>query len=151
MLMSLRPLAAGICALAFTVGISACAETASTNKFSGESHNVAQTVSNFQTDATAEDEKKLCDNDLAATLTTKLTRLGGCQAVLKAQLHEVDALGLKIESISINGTHALAHVKSTYMGKSRISTFALVKEGTRWKISGLVGFSVAPSATSKKS
>ena len=147
----LRSLLAGICALAVAVGVSACAETASTGKFSGESHNVAQTVSNFQSDATAEDEKKLCEEDLAATLTVKLGRVGGCQAVLKAQLHEIDALGLTIESISLNGTHALAHVKSTYSGKSRISTFALVKEGTRWKISGLVGFSVAPSATSKKS
>ncbi|HXC23700.1 MAG TPA: hypothetical protein VNU28_03865 [Solirubrobacteraceae bacterium] len=151
MLTLTRPLLAGICALAFAVGLSACAETASTNNFKGESHNVAQTVSNFQTDATAEDEKKLCEDDLAATLTAKLARAGGCQAVLKTQLHEIDALGLTIESISVNGAHALAHVKSTYSGKSRISTFALVKEGTRWKISGLVGFSVAPSATSKKS
>jgi hypothetical protein len=137
MLMPLRPLVAGICALAFTVGISACAETASTNKFSGESHNVAQTVSNFQADATAEDEKKLCDNDLAATLTVKLARVGGCQAVLKAQLHEIDALGLKIESIVVNGTHALAHVKSTYAGKNRVTALALVKEGSHWKISAL--------------
>lgn len=151
MLIPIRLLVAGICALAFAVGVSACGETASTSKFKGESHNVAQTVSNFQTDATAEDEKKLCEDDLAATLTVKLARAGGCQTVLKAQLREIDALGLTIESIAVNGTHALAHVKNTYSGKSRISTFGLVKEGTHWKISGLVGFSVAPSATSKKS
>jgi hypothetical protein len=133
----LKPLVAGICALAFAVGVSACAETASTGKFSGESHNVAQTVSNFQTDATAEDEKKLCDNDLAATLTTKLARVGGCQTVLKAQLHEIDALGLKIESIVVSGNNALAHVKSTHSGKNRVTALALVKEGSHWKISGL--------------
>jgi hypothetical protein len=137
MLMPTRPLLAGICALAFTVGLSACAQTASTGKFSGESHNVAQTVSNFQTDATAEDEKKLCNNDLAATLTVKLVRVGGCQTVLKAQLHEIDALGLTIESISVNGTHALARVKSTHSGKNRVTALALVKEGSHWKISGL--------------
>jgi hypothetical protein len=134
---SLRPLLAGICALAFAVGVSACAETTSTGKFSGESHNVAQTVSNFQTDATAEDEKKLCNNDLAPALTTKLARVGGCQTVLKAQLHEVDALGLKVESIVISGNHALARVKSTYAGKSRFTALTLVKEGSHWKISGL--------------
>ncbi len=137
MLMLLRPLVAGICALAFAVGVSACAETASTGKFSGESHNVAQTVSNFQTDATAEDEKKLCDNDLATTLTTKLARVGGCQTVLKAQLHEIDALSLKVESIVVSGDHALAHVKSTYAGKNRVTALTLVKEGSHWKISGL--------------
>ncbi len=137
MLMSMRPLVAGICALAFAVGVSACAETASTGKFSGESHNVAQTVANFQTDATAEDEKKLCEDDLAATLTGKLARVGGCQTVLKAQLHEIDALGLKVESIVLSGNHALAHVKSTYSGKNRVTALALVKEGSHWRISGI--------------
>lgn len=133
----LKPILGTTCALAVALTVSACAETASTGKFSGESHNVAQTISNYQTDATAENEKKLCETDLAATLTVKLARVGGCQTVLKAQLHEIDALGLTIESIAVNGTHALAHVKSTYAGKSRISTFALIKEGSRWKISGL--------------
>jgi hypothetical protein len=132
-----RQLAAGICVLAFALGLAACGETASTGNFKGESHNVAQTVSNFQTDATAEDEKKLCEDDLAATLTAKLARVGGCQTTLKAQLHEIDALGLKIESIVVNGTHALAHVKSTYSGKNRVTTLTLLKEGSHWKISGL--------------
>jgi hypothetical protein len=133
----LRPLLVGICALAFAVGVGACAETASTGNYKGESHNVAQTVSNFQTDATAEDEKKLCEDDLAATLTVKLARVGGCQTVLKAQLHEIDALNLKIESIAVNGSHALARVKSTYSGKNRVTALALVKEGAHWRISGL--------------
>jgi hypothetical protein len=133
----LRPLLLGIGALACAVGVSACAETASTGKFSGESHNVAQTVSNFQTDATAENEKKLCEDDLAATLTVKLAHAGGCQTLLKAQLREIDALGLKIESIAVTGTHALARVKSTYAGKNRVTALALVKEGSHWKISGL--------------
>lgn len=139
MLMLIRRLVAGVCTLALAVGISACAETASTGKFKGESHNVAQTVSNFQTDATAEDEKKLCEDDLAATLTAKLARAGGCQTVLKGQLREIDALGLTIESITVNGTHALAHLKSTYSGKNRVTVLALVKEGSHWKISGLGG------------
>jgi hypothetical protein len=132
-----RPLVVGICALAFGLGVSACAETASTGKFSGESHNVAQTVSNFQTDATAEDEKKLCEDDLAATLTLKLARVGGCQTVLKAQLHEIDALSLTIESIVVSGNNALARVRSTYSGKNRVIGLGLVKEGSHWKISGL--------------
>jgi hypothetical protein len=134
-----RPFAAGILALALALALVACGETASTSSFKGEDHNVAQTVSNFQTDATAEDEKKLCEDDLAATLAAKLDRVGGCQAVLKAQLHEIDALGLTIESIVVSGKSALAHVKSTYSGKSRLTVLALVKEGSHWKISGLGG------------
>ena len=141
----LRQLACGLCVAAVALGLTACGETASTGTFKGESHNVAQTVANFQSDATAGDQKKLCENDLTATLTTRLHGAGGCQTVLKNQLHEVDALNMTIESINVEGTKALAHVKSTYAGKSRITTLTLVKEGSRWKISGTVGFLVVPS------
>jgi hypothetical protein len=137
MIASARQITSGLCALALTVGLTACGETASTSSFKGESHNVAQTVSNFQSDASASNQKKLCEDDLAATLTARLRSAGGCQAVLKEQLHQIDALGLTIESIAVNGTSAVAHVKSTYSGKSRITTLTLVKEGSHWKISGV--------------
>jgi hypothetical protein len=134
---SLAQLTAGLCATALAVGVAACGETASTSNFKGESHNVAQTVSNLQSDVTASDHKKLCENDLAAGLIARLRSAGGCQAVLKKQLHEIDSLNLTIESISVGGTGASARVKSTYSGKSRITTLKLIKEGSRWKISGV--------------
>jgi hypothetical protein len=118
-------------------GLEACGETASTSNFKGESHSVAQTVSDFQTDATAGDQKKLCGNDLATTLTARLHGAGGCQSVLKNQLHEIDALNMTIESIAVSGAGATARVKSTYSGKRRITTLTLFKEGSRWKISGV--------------
>ncbi|HEX4837264.1 MAG TPA: nuclear transport factor 2 family protein [Solirubrobacteraceae bacterium] len=136
MIASRRPFTAGLFALALAVGTTACGETASTSKFTGESHNVAQTVSDFQSDATAGNGKKLCQNDLAGTLTAHLQGAGGCQAVLKNQLHEVDALNMTIESITVSGGAAVAHVKSTWSGKNRITTLTLAKEGSRWKISG---------------
>jgi hypothetical protein len=137
MIPSPRQLLATGCSLALATGIGACGETASTSSFKGESHNVAQTVSDLQADATAGDQKKLCENDLAATLTTRLSSAGGCKTVVKNQLHEIDALNMTIESIAVNGAGATAHVKSTYSGKSRITTLTLVKEGSRWKISGV--------------
>jgi hypothetical protein len=137
MISSPKQVASGLCALALTAGLAACGETASTSGFNGESHNVAQTVSNFQSDASTNDQKKLCESDLAATLTARLRSAGGCQAVLKEQLREIDSPSLTIESIAVNGTSATAHVKSTYSGKSRISMLTLVKEGSHWKISGV--------------
>jgi hypothetical protein len=131
-----RPLAAGLCAIAFAVGVAACGETASTSNFKGESHNVAQTVSNFQADATANNQKKLCEDDLAGTLTAHFKDTGGCEAVLKNALHGLDSLNLTIEAITVNGSTAQAHVKSTWSGKNRVTTLTLVKEGAHWKISG---------------
>jgi Putative lumazine-binding len=123
-------------ALACASALGACGETVSTSSFKGEERHVAETVSDFQKDATASDEQKLCANDLAKTLTKRLAAAGGCQAVVKGQLGQVDALNLTVQSISVNGTTAQAQVKSTWAGKNRVSTLSLVKEGKRWKISG---------------
>lgn len=121
------------------MGLTACGETTSTSKFTGESHNVAQTLSDFQSHATAREQKKLCESDLAATVTSSLKSAGGCQAVLKKQLVQLDALNLTIESVSVKGATASAEVKSTYSGKNSIRTVTLVKEGSRWKISSIGG------------
>ncbi len=137
MRISARQLATGLCALALPFGMAACGETASTSSFKGESHKVAEAVSNLQTDATDLSQQKLCENDLAATLTARLGGSSGCQANLKKQLREIDALSMTIKSITVNGTKASARVQSTYSGKNRISTLLLVKEGSHWKVSGV--------------
>lgn len=130
-------LTAAALAVGLAASVGACGETASTSNFKGEAHNVAQAIVNFQSDVAAREQKKLCENDLAASVIARLARAGeDCQTALKNQLAQVDAPGLTIESIAIAGAHATARVKSTYAGKSRISTLALVKEGGRWKVSG---------------
>ena len=138
--------ASGLSALALIAGLAACGETASTSGFSGESQKVAQTVSNFQSDASANNQKKLCEDDLAATLTNQLRRAGGCQAAIKEQLKDIDSFGLTIESVAVTGSSALARVKSTYSGKNAIATLKLVKEGSHWKISGISYARVATPA-----
>jgi carbon monoxide dehydrogenase subunit G len=135
--MTPRQIATGLCALAFALGIAACGETASTSNFKGEGRNVAQTVANFQTDVTASDQKKLCKSDLAGTLTARFKDSGGCEAAVETAVHGIDSLNLTIEAITVKGKTAIAKVKSTYSGKSRITTLTLVEEGTHWKISGV--------------
>jgi hypothetical protein len=137
MKISAKQLATGLCALALPFGVAACGETVSTNSFKGEGHNVAEAVSNLQTDATDLNQQKVCDNDLAATLTTRLGGTSGCQTSLKKQLREIDALTMTIKSIAVNGNKASARVQSTYSGKNRITTLLLVKEGSHWKVSGV--------------
>lgn len=122
-----------------TLAIAACGEAVSTSSFSGESKNVAQTLSDFQKNATAGDEEKLCRNDLAATVTKALKRSGGCQAVLKSQLRQVDSLNLTVQAIAVKGLSAQARVKSTWSGRNRLTSLSLVREGRRWKISGASG------------
>ena len=134
-----RPTAALLCASLLIVGLAGCASSVSTSGFQGEQHAIAQTISNLQADATAGDQKKICANDLASAVVTRLGGPAGCEQAIKNQLAEIDSLEVKVQSVTIGvgGTTATAQVKSTYGGKTHPTTVSLVKEGGKWKVSGL--------------
>ncbi|HEY2141304.1 MAG TPA: DUF4878 domain-containing protein [Solirubrobacteraceae bacterium] len=126
-----------LCAPLLAVGVAACGNTVSTTAFKGESHAVAQAISQLQSDATAGDEQKICANDLSSAVVTRLgTAKGGCKEVLKSQLAEIDNFEATVGAIQVNGSTAIATVKSIYAGKNRIGKVTLVKEGGKWKLSG---------------
>jgi hypothetical protein len=128
------------CAVLVALGLSACAKTVSTNGLSGEAKDAAETIKDLQSDVTAGDQKKVCNNDLAKALVTKLSAAsGGCQQALKEQLAEIDSLELNIDTVQVTSpAHAAsATVTSVYAGKKRKSMLSLVKEGNKWKISAL--------------
>jgi hypothetical protein len=124
------------------VGLSACAKTVSTSGLSGESKQVAERIKDLQSDVTAGEQKKICQNDLASTVVARLnTAKGGCQQAIKDQLAEIDSFEVTIDSVALGGTSAArtatARVKSVYSGKKRTSTLSLVKERGKWKLSAL--------------
>jgi Domain of unknown function (DUF4878) len=126
-------------AVALSLTAAACGTTVTTGSFKGESHAVAQAISNFQTDATDGEHKKLCQNDLALAVRERLkSASGGCEQALKSQLQQIDNFNMTIGSISVlSATTATAKVASTYSGKSHVSTLQLVKEGKSWKVSAI--------------
>jgi hypothetical protein len=132
-----RPLAL-LCALPCVLALAACGSTVSSSSFKGVQHEVATTISNFQADATAGEAKKLCSTDLAAGVVARLGGTKRCETAITKQLAEVDSLEISIQSIQLSGSKdATAHVVSVYGGKKAPSTLALVKEGGKWRVSGL--------------
>lgn len=125
------------CVVLLALGLSACAKSVSTSGLKGEAKAAAETIKNLQTDVTAGDEKKICKNDLAKPLVTKLDATGGCEKAIKGQLTEVDSFEVTVEAMQVSGSTATAHVKSIYSGKGRKGTLSLAKEGGKWKISSL--------------
>jgi hypothetical protein len=131
-----------LCAPLLALGASACAKTVSTSSLSGESKQVAETLKNLQSDVTAGEEKKICNNDLASTVVKSLSSTrGGCRQAIKDQLAEIDSFEVTIDSVQLGGTSAArtatARVKSVHSGKKRTSSVLLVKEGGKWKVSAL--------------
>jgi len=135
-----RPAAASLLAL-LAVGLAGCASSVSTSAFKGEEHAVAQTVANLQADASTGEVKKICAEDLDSALVARLGGVKACEAAIKSQLAETDNLEATVESVqlaSAGGRHAArATVKSIRAGKSAPSTLTLVKEGGKWRISGM--------------
>jgi hypothetical protein len=126
-------------------GLTACGATmgVSTGNLTGDSRLIAQTISNLQSDAQSRNNQKVCANDLASSVVAQL-KAGGrdCASVISDQLNEVDNFDVSLDganAIAVSGTTATARVKSTSGSKTRRDTLKLVKEGARWKISGLGG------------
>ncbi|HEX5224543.1 MAG TPA: hypothetical protein VFW29_05380 [Solirubrobacteraceae bacterium] len=121
------------------LALGACGTTVSTSKFKGEQHAVAQAIADFQTHATATEQAKVCEQDLAAKVVSGLGGKKGCEAAIKRQLGQVDNLEVTVDSVAVaaDGRTATASVRSTYGGKQTPGTIALVKEGGKWKLAGL--------------
>lgn len=122
-----------LCALA----ISACATKTSTGNFKGTEKSVAQTVANLQSAAAAGEQKKICAEDLSASVVTSLGGTKGCEKAVKEQVAEIDGTEAEVESVQVSGTTATAKVKSTYSGKKKLSEVTLVEEGGKWKVSAV--------------
>lgn len=131
-----------LCAALAAPGLAACGNSTVSTAFKGEDHEVAQAISNFQSDARNGNDQNVCANDLAGALVTRLSGAsGGCKAVIKSQLAEVDGYEVTVQSVQVNSAGgrrtASARVGSLQSGKTRPSTLLLVKEGGKWRISGV--------------
>lgn len=142
-----------LCLALSALGLAACGTTVSTAGFQGEDHEVAQALSNLQSDATAGDQHKICTSDLAKTVVARLnatelksgsaaaSTVAGCERAIKNQLAEVDRFDLNVKAVQVNAAGApptaTARVTSTREGKTRPGTVLLVKEGAKWKIKEL--------------
>jgi hypothetical protein len=133
-----RPLAL-FCLPLSAVALAACGSTVSVAAFKGEQHEAAQTIANLQADATAAEPKKICADDLAGAVVTRLGGAKACETAIKNQLAEVDSLEVSVKSVHVaaGSTTATAQVTSIHEGKRAASTVSLVKERGKWKISGL--------------
>ncbi len=128
-----------LCLPLSALALAACGSTVSTSGFKGAEHEVAETISNLQSDATTGEEKKICGDDLAAAVVSRLGGTKGCETAIKHQLAEINNLQVSVRSVKLgsDSSTATAQVTSIHEGRTKPSSVALVKEGGKWKVSGL--------------
>ncbi|MHB1467751.1 MAG: nuclear transport factor 2 family protein [Solirubrobacteraceae bacterium] len=131
----------GGCGAAFgaALALAACGTTTgSTSSFSGPAKGVAEAISSFQSDATALNAAKICKEELAGSVVSRLSKNGAkCEKSIKTALEETDTFTVSVKSIAVKGSSAVAKVKSTVYGKERAGTMSLVREGGKWKVANL--------------
>ncbi len=144
----MRRLAALTCVALCPLALAACGTTASSAGFKGTEHDAAQAIVNLQNDITSGEQKKVCENDLAAAVVTGLGGQKKCETAIKDQVAEIDNTELEVESVKVSGESATAEVKSVYGGKKLPkAAVSLVKEGGKWRIASL---SPPPKAPAEK-
>jgi hypothetical protein len=131
-----------VCVALAALALGGCGQTVSTASFKGEEHEVAKAIANLQSDVGTSDQQKICSNDLASAVVARLNAArGGCKAVIKDQLAQIDSSSATVDSVTLAGSAAKrtasAKVRSTYAGKTRSKTVSLVKEGGKWKIAAV--------------
>jgi copper chaperone CopZ len=131
-----------LCGSLLALGLAACGNSSGSNSFKGEEHEIAQTIANLQSDATVGEQKKICATVLSSGLVKQLsTGKGGCAQAIKNQISEVDSFTVNVKSVHVTtaaGQHTgTASVTSIRQGKTAPSTLLLIKEGGKWKISGV--------------
>jgi hypothetical protein len=137
-----RALLAGACPALVALALLGCGQTVSTSSFKGEQHEVAQQLSNLQSEVNTADQGKVCSNELASTVVARLNAAkGGCKSAVKDALAQIDNTNLAVDSVTLGGSTAkptaTASVRTTYSGKTRRSTVSLVKEEGIWKIAAV--------------
>ena len=125
-------------AVLLALGVGACGSTVSTSGFKGEAHAVAQRISDLQSDVSAVNEQKICEQDFSRAARARLSTAGNtCKQALKRQLGSIDDYELTVEKIAVSGATATARVRSTWAGKLSTNTLRLVKEGGGWRVEGV--------------
>ena len=139
-----RPLAVLLTAaavLAAGCGAEEGAEVESADFSQPEQQAVNAAVRDFADAAQQRDYEQICADYLAAPLVKELDDARGserCPDQLELSLRDVDETDLAVREIRIQGQDAVAVVQPTGTGDVEPQArFTLVKEGPRWKLSGV--------------
>lgn len=138
------PLAAALAAtaaLAAGCGAQAGSEVESASFPDPERQAVSAAVRDLSDAAGKRDYEQICSDYLAAPLVKQLDAAKGtdrCPDQIELSLRDVGETKLAVRDVRISGTNAVAVVQPTGTGDvEKQARFALVKEGPRWKLSGV--------------
>lgn len=107
----------------------------------GEQQAVATTIQDISEATGSRDYAKICSDYLAAPLVKQLAEAEGsedCADRIERSLRDVDQSDLAVREVTVEGSSAEAVVQPSGTGEvEEQARLSLVKEGSRWKLSGI--------------
>jgi hypothetical protein len=130
---------AGAGCLAVALGGCSLTPTSSSNAgaFTGTKANIATALNLLASDASSANGADICKSVLAASVRSKLNKIGNCTTIIDNQLKTSDDSTLTVEAITVTGSTATAKVKTVQNGKKIISTVSLLKQNGGWRIASI--------------
>jgi hypothetical protein len=107
----------------------------------GDEQQVRDTLARFQKATASQDYRTLCTKLLAQSVIDRLRSVGlPCEVALQTGLGAVRQPKLKVTKVKVNGSTALALVRSNAAGQAASTdTIRLVKEKGDWRLTALSG------------
>ena len=119
-------------------GCTTAGSGSSADKFEGAESDVAQVVDDLSAAAGRRDGEKICAEYLSRSLVRSLSTQGtSCNQEMEKATNDASDFDLNVRDVTVEATSATARVQRGDDGPT--STFELVKEDNRWKLSGLEG------------
>ena len=118
----------------------------SSGDFQGEQQAVAKAVEDLQKAGRAKDAEEICQKRLAPALVKSIAAAAkdDCQSAVDDALDDADTFELTVQKVTVDGTTAVATVKSEAGDQDRVDRLELVKDRGAWKVATLGG--AAPAA-----
>jgi hypothetical protein len=132
-------IAGGAACLAVALGGCSLTPTSSSSSagFTGTKANIATALNLLASDASSANGSDICKNVLAASVQSKLNKIGTCATIIDNQLKTADDSTLVVEAINVTGSTATAQVKVEQNGKKVISTVSLLQQNGGWRVSSI--------------
>ena len=134
-------------ALAALLAVTGCAQggtktTSSSDKYSGDEKLVANTIEDFQANATAHDGAKICSTQITSQLAKEITAKNpgaSCATTVTAGMKATDEADLTVTDVTIDAKDdnkaTAAVTANTGEKSSQKYSFTLERADKRWQIS----------------
>lgn len=122
-----------------TLGLAGCAGGSAGADFEGEEAQVAEAIGALQASATRqENADEICRDALSRELTERMSSGGTrCETEIRQAIADADLFDLEVVGVEVDGTEAVARVRTSVGDQTTSATLELIEEQGDWRLDAI--------------